>query len=252
MFPEQFNALRIEIEKCRAALRRSAWFRQLLWIIDILFGLLELFVPFPFWGRLLSWLVIAIGNHIITPKVVRKLLEGNLSFHGELGRRHFRPLPIDPNVLATHFQLGALSCIPMAVEFVLKLLGRVPVNFVNFQQDWINRPGGALGFNDFREFDGQTLYGVKFKSHYTPPVRGEAFPLEELFSVIDDELTSGRYVIISLAVPGGWHNYVIHSRLSKEEYGAVTKAQNPEQITDVRLRGTDMRGTDILTYELID
>ena len=140
----------------------------------------------------------------------------------------------------------------MAVEFVLKLLGRIPLDYFDLQQDWINRPGGALGFNDFREFDGQTLYGVRFKSHYTPPVRGEAFLLEELFSVIDDELASRRYVIISLAVPGGWHNYVIHNRLSNAEYGAVTKAQNREQITNVRQRVTDMRGTDILTYELID
>src|SRR5436190_4394857 len=67
-------------EKCRAALRRLPWFRQLLWIIDILLGLLELFLPFPFWGRLLSWLVIAIGNHIITPKVVRKVLAGIATF----------------------------------------------------------------------------------------------------------------------------------------------------------------------------
>jgi hypothetical protein len=79
----------------------------------------------------------------------------------------------------------------MAVEFVLKLLGRIPLDYFDLQQDWINRPGGALGFNDFREFGGQTLHGVRFKAHYTPPVRGEAFPLEELFSVIDHELASG-------------------------------------------------------------
>ncbi len=163
-----------------------------------------------------------------------------------------RPTTHTSTVLNAHTQLSPFSCIPMAVEFVLKLLGRIPLDYFDLQQDWINRPGGALGFNDFREFGGQTLYGVRFKAHYTPPVRGEAFPLEELFSVIDHELASGRYVIISLAVPGGWHNYVIHNRLSNAEYGAVTKAQNREQITNVRQRVTDMRGTDILTYELID
>jgi hypothetical protein len=35
--------------------------------------------------------------------------------------RHFKPPPLDENVLAEHKQLSLYSCIPMAVEFVLKL-----------------------------------------------------------------------------------------------------------------------------------
>jgi hypothetical protein len=140
----------------------------------------------------------------------------------------------------------------MAVEFVLKLLERRPVNFFGLQQDWINRPGGALGLNDFREFDGQKLNGVRFRAHYTPPNRGAAFPVDQLFAVIDDELASKRYVIISLSVPGGWHNYVIYNRLPNAEYEAVTKVQYPEHIADVRQRVANIGGTDILTYKVIN
>ena len=122
--------------------------------------------------------------------------------------------------------------------------------FFDLQQEWINRPNGPLGFNDFREFDGQTLYGLRFRSHYTPPVRGGGFPLQDLFSIIDDELASTRYVIVSLTVPGGWHNYIIYKPLPNAEYEAVTKGQNPDHITNVRQRVIDMEGTDILTYEL--
>ena len=190
--------------------------------------------------------------HCHAKDIRKKVFEGRLSFHGELLARHFTALPLDPNVLAVHTQIGDLSCVPMAVEFVLKLLGRVPPNFFALQQDWINRSGGALEFNDFRVFNGQILYGVRFRSNYTPPVRGGGFPLEELFSIVDDELLARRYVIVSLTVPGGWHNYIIYNRLPNAEYEAVTKAQHPEHIANVRQRVIDMEGTDILTYELIN
>jgi hypothetical protein len=78
------------------------------------------------------------------------------------------------------------------------------------------------------------------------------FRLIQLFALIDDELASKRYVIISLNVPGGWHNYVIYNRLPNAEYEAVTKAQPSEHIADVRQRVINMGGTDILTYEMIN
>src|SRR6516162_5514619 len=137
------------IEKWRATLRGSPWFHYLLWVIDILLAGLELFLPFPFWVRLLVWLASVVGNHVFTPIIFRKLLQSSLSFHGELVPHHFTPLPLDRDVLNTHTQIGLLSCVPMAVEFVLKLLHKRPLGFVGFQQDWINHHGGALGHNDF-------------------------------------------------------------------------------------------------------
>lgn len=52
-------------------------------------------------------------------------------------------------------------------------------------------------------------------------------------------------------MPGGWHNYIIYSRIAADgEYKAVTKGREPQGIDDVRKQVQDMRGTDILTYEL--
>ena len=164
-------------------------------------------------------------------------------------------LPLGREVLRQHEQRGCLSCIPMSVEFVLKLLGKVPPDYFELQRDWIRRGGGRLARNDFREFDGQTLFGVTFRAHYTPPDRGDAFPLDELLAKIDDELASLHYVIVSLAVePPNWHNYVIFNPLPGGEFEAVTKGRpqegrHAERITDVTRRVRYMRGTDILTYD---
>jgi len=65
-------------------------------------------------------------------------------------------------------------------------------------------------------------------------------------------LVAQRYVIVSLAVAGGhWHNYVIHNRLANGEFEAITKDQHPERINDVKQRIEAMKGTDILTYEVL-
>jgi hypothetical protein len=42
-------------------------------------------------------------------------MEGSVSFSGDLRHRHFRPLPLDENVLVKHQQPSDYSCIPMAV-----------------------------------------------------------------------------------------------------------------------------------------
>jgi hypothetical protein len=120
--------------------------------------------------------------------------------------RHFKPPPLDENVLAEHKQLS--------------------------------------------DFDGWKFDDIKFTRRFPQP-RDDSFPLDGLFSTIENELASGRYVIVSLGVPPHYHNYVIYNRLPNGEFDAVTKGQNPEQINDVRARVSNMKGTDILTYELI-
>ena len=118
MFTKLLEAPRIAIEKRRQALQGLPWLRRLLRIIYVL-SLLELFLPYPFWIRVFLWLATVIGNYIFTPKLFKRAFEGTLSFSGDLRLRHFRPLPLDPDVLAKHRQLSVYSCIPMAVEFVL-------------------------------------------------------------------------------------------------------------------------------------
>ena len=176
-------------------------------------------------------------------------MEGNLSFSGDLRHRHFRPLPLNEDVLAKHRQLesplGAL-CIPMVVEFVLKLEGKIPPEDFRLQNGWKESPDA-----NFSKFDGKAIEGLKFKRQFSDP-RDDKFPLDDLFSTIEQELAAQRYVMISFAVEdGNWHNYVIYNRLPSGEFEAVTKGREPERINDVRERARKMKGTDILTYERI-
>jgi hypothetical protein len=155
-------------------------------------------------------------------------------------------LPLYRDVLNEHEQLFQASCIPMAIEFVLKLLGKLrPEDFI-LQAAWDNRTNG-----NFADFDERTFNGVKFRRQFPNP-RDDDFPLNDLFETIEDELASRRYVIVSLAVEGGhWHNYIIHNRLQNGQFEAVTKGRDPERINDVKQRIETMKGTDILTYELL-
>ncbi len=139
----------------------------------------------------------------------------------------------------------------MAVELVLKLLRKLPTEDFRFQASWGNRNAG-----NFSDFDGWTFDNVKFTQHFSQP-RGDDFPLDDLFSTIEDELASRRYVIVSLAVPSptnpgetDYHNYVIYKRLPNGEFEAVTKGRHPERINDVRERLRQMKGTDVLTYQV--
>lgn len=147
---------------------------------------------------------------------------------------------IDQNVLQIHKQLFPLSCIPMSVEFVLKLLGRVHPEYFQLQKLWDNN-----SFGSFADFHGKDLFGVIFEQKYALP-RDDNFPLEELFQAIEVELKQGNYVIISLVVPGGWHMYVVYDQLPNGEFLAATKGQTRELIDNVREIVKSMKGTDIL------
>jgi hypothetical protein len=149
---------------------------------------------------------------------------------------------LDPQVLETHKQLNEFSCIPMSIEFVLKLLGRVDVKYFDLQITWNDRQDGS-----FAQFDGKTIKGIKFTRQFSLP-RDDKFPLENLFSIIKEELNHERYVIISLEVSGGWHNYIIFDQIPNGEFKAITKGQQHEQINNVCEVVRKMKGTDILTY----
>jgi|GEM_PF-564928 hypothetical protein len=142
-----------------------------------------------------------------------------------------------------HNQLFPNSCIPSSIEMVLKLTGRVDPQYYDLQNQWKNRRDG-----DGRDFDGKTIKGLTFKAHHCPPQRGPDFPLQELFDKIDSELRAGRYIIVSLEVENiHWHNYIIYES-EGDEYLAVTKGRDPEQISDVKSRIRQMQGTDIITF----
>lgn len=149
----------------------------------------------------------------------------------------------DPNVLNEHRQLFPLSCIPAGVELVLKFRGNLPASEHPEQSKWGNKPDGS--FNDYHD---RVVQGVRFKMEFAQQ-RGPSFPIDDLFTRVSDELRLGRFVVISLANPGGWHIYVVTDELPTGEFKAVAKAGHASIcVTNVRDTVHRMGGTDILTY----
>jgi hypothetical protein len=154
-------------------------------------------------------------------------------------------MTLNQTAVDAHHQLYPVSCIPMAVELVLKLLGKVPMDYYLLQEDWRNRTDGSFG-----AFDGRTIAGITFRAQFPNP-RGPEFPMARLFETIDAELASNRFVVISLAVPGGWHMYVIYQKSLDGDFQGVSKQMNiTEQKSGIKSQIIRMGGTDILTYEV--
>jgi hypothetical protein len=150
---------------------------------------------------------------------------------------------LDTSIVSQHLQLDHFSCIPMSVELVLKLLGRVHADFYNLQREWRNRTDGS-----FALFDGRTIAGVRFRLH-------KDLPLDDLFRTIEEELAAGRCVIVSLPSKfRGSHMWVIHEKLPSGEFRAVSKKSKGSAEIDVeeQVRAIVRRinGTHILTYEI--
>lgn len=160
------------------------------------------------------------------------------------------PPKLDRRIVDKHKQLFDMSCIPMSVEMVLKLTKHAPQDFYALQWAWQNKYDG-----NFSDFDGKTIKGLTFHKKYTLP-RDENFPLDRLFAAIDKELDSGRFVIVSLSSPVGWHMHVIYGKDADGDYLAVTKsgsqATGSTTINQSHIKRIikAMHGTDILTYEV--
>jgi hypothetical protein len=158
---------------------------------------------------------------------------------------------LNQEIIKSHTQLFEYSCIPMAVELVLKLLGRVPPDYFELQTQWNN-----FRFGTFADYDAKTINGVTFQMQFSVESGRNFSPekMQQLFGTIDRELGAGRYVIISLASNGGWHNFVIYDRTNDGEYQAVSKTVSGTtwHRSDVKQKVADMTGTDVLTYRLSD
>jgi hypothetical protein len=138
----------------------------------------------------------------------------------------------------------------MSVEFVLKLIGKYPVDKFEWQDKHSEIENGKY-------FDKKTINGVTFHLKYFEYVerkRKEKFPFDDFFNYIRQELDSGRYVAISLQTgEKEWHMYIIFFYTKDDEFKAVTFYHNnpkPQIISDIKKKVTEMNGTDILTYTL--
>lgn len=150
-------------------------------------------------------------------------------------------------VISQQKQLYGNSCIPSGVEIILKVLGRVDIDYYDLQEEWDDRTDGS-----FADFDKKELFGVRFTHRFFDIPRGPDFPLDELFQMISDELSNGRLVLISLGMPPRFHIFAV-VREAEGEFLSISK-QGPKTSRNLSERRTkrtvrQMRGTDILTYE---
>jgi len=145
---------------------------------------------------------------------------------------------IDKKVVEYHIQKDRYSCIPSAVELVLKLLKKVPLNYYELQDIWSNKQNGS-----FADFDGKTIENVTFTRRYN-------LTLKKLLEVVDEELKSNRFVIIPLPLGSEAHCYVIYGK-DNDDYLAVAKLWRnpyPAFINNVKKR---IGPIDILTYKVV-
>ena len=143
----------------------------------------------------------------------------------------------DPKVLSGHKQIFDASCVPMSVEFVLKLLQRLPLEHFPYQE--FLGPHKTGGFVDY---DDKTLYGVRFKHEFNKNPRSPDFPFDALFARMRDEIAADRFVIVSLqSGDQQWHMYIVY------DYDPLT--DDFKAVTEYYMgQPSYMQGTDILTY----
>ena len=146
-------------------------------------------------------------------------------------------------IVDQHRQKYRLSCIPSCVEMVLKILGKVSVDYYDLQDSWQNKADGS-----FADFDGYSLGGIVFRHRFALP-RDNNFPIGELFDFIDDELKEGRLVCVSLQEKIGYHMYLICAKQGQEYLAFSKNGSETIWITNVCRRIEEMRGTDILFWQ---
>lgn len=174
-------------------------------------------------------------------------------------------MKINKTDIENHCQITVISCIPMAVECVLKLLYLMPVSDFSLQKDSSKSGNSNWIHNGFSYPIGSPK--VTFSREYFLPDiglkdRGPHFMkdyFDPLFKTINEELKNNRYVIISLQStknPVNWHMEVIFDKVNDNEYQTVSfyynvKGPHIYRAQNLRQRVTDMEGTDIITYKWI-
>jgi len=147
------------------------------------------------------------------------------------------------SVVNNHDQKFQMSCIPSAVEMILKYYKVVDFDFYDLQNEWQNKTDGS-----FRDFDNKELYGITFSQKFVLP-RDENFPIDSLFQTIENELKTGKKVIISLPSDTGWHMFVICKQTPDGEFVAYSKLGSHTLIlNNTKEIVKKSNGTEIMTY----
>ena len=173
------------------------------------------------------------------------LMSTSFVFHSKAQTQKDDNLEFFDTVINNHNQLFQMSCIPSAVEMILKYYKVVDFNFYDLQIKWQNKADGS-----FRDFDKMELYGITFSQKFNLP-RDESFPVDSLFQAIENELKSGKKVIIALQVETGWSIFVVYKQTPDGEFVSYNKLGSHTTI----LRNTKeivkkSNGTEIMTYNI--
>ena len=177
------------------------------------------------------------------PFILALFIHTSIVFHSKAQTQKDDDFEFFDTVVNNHNQLFQMSCIPSAVEMILKYHKVVDFDFYNLQNEWQNKADGS-----FRDFNNRELYGITFSQNFVLP-RNATFPIDSLFQTIENELKSEKKVIISLPAEGGWHMFVICRQTPDGDFVSYSKLGSHTLI----LRNTKeivkkSNGTEILTY----
>lgn len=164
-------------------------------------------------------------------------------FHLKAQMKQYNSCDFFDTVVNSHNQIFAFSGIPSAIEMVLKYGKVVDFNFYDLQNEWQNKADGS-----FRDFDNKEIRGITFSHKFNVP-RDASFPLDSLFQTIENELKSGKKVIIALQVETSWSIFVVYKQTRDGELVSYSKHGSHTLI----LRNTKeivkkSNGTEIMTY----
>lgn len=172
---------------------------------------------------------------------------------------------IDFNNLIGHKQITNVSCIPMSIEAVLKLIGLMPVDDFSLQLDetksrkteWISNGFSFPLINPKIKFSQEFLLSKLYQNKSDRGLHFMCDHFEDLFKTIDSELYNNRCVIISLQSGSNqWHMEIIYNKIEDSQYQTFSFYHNESQLVifqskDLRKRVAEMQGTDIFTYKFI-
>lgn len=174
------------------------------------------------------------------------LISAPTVFHSKAQTKKIDNCDFFDTVVNNHNQIFQSSGIPSAIEMVLKHCKAVGFNFYDLQNEWQNKTDGS-----FRDFDNKELYGITFSQKFNLP-RNANFPIDSLFQTIEDELKSGKKVIIALQLETGWPIFVINKQTSDGEFLSYSKLGSHtlilRNIKDIIKKSN---GTEIMTYSTL-
>jgi|GEM_PF-2173667 len=165
-------------------------------------------------------------------------------------------MKLNDEILKIHEQKHSNSCVPSAVEMVLKLHGLIKPNDFYLQEHFKEKISGGHIVDFFNKDYPEENKNIKF-------YQKEYDNLESYFDAIKKEL-SNRYVLIPLKNSnGGYHEYVVYDYLEKEGFKAVTRCFQNKEIVYVNdmeerfrknfcemINKKQKLGVDILVYNM--